>query len=137
MAQAWRTVFNPMYARHSEHDGKINVWGCFAYSGVGHLFHIHRLLDQQKYRQILIHHMKPNVRDLFNGNNCIFQQDNDPKHTAKTVKAYLPFSFYTNTMAISITRLEPNRESMFSIQPQSVVLTSYLGALTTSHEPVT
>ena len=72
-----------------KHDGKINVWGCFAYSGVGHLFHIHGILDQQKYRQILIHHMKPSVRDLFNGNNCIFQQDNDPKHTARTVKAYL------------------------------------------------
>ena len=91
--RVWR-MHNERYATECmqgtvKHDKKINVWGCFADSGVGHLFRIHGILNQQKYRQLLIHHMRPSVRTLFNGNNCIFQQDNDPKHTARTVKAYL------------------------------------------------
>ncbi len=74
-----------------KHDRKINVWGCFAWSGVGHLCHVKGIIKATHYKQILIHHMNPSAKDLFSGSNrqnLIFQQDNDPKHTARIVKTY-------------------------------------------------
>jgi transposase len=72
-----------------KHDKKIMVWGCFAAHGVGDLLRVIGIMEQKQYRQILIHHMRPSLRRLFPRNNGIFQQDNDPKHTAKTLKRYL------------------------------------------------
>lgn len=72
-----------------KHSAKIMVWGAFCASGVGHFHRIHGKMDQQVYRQILISHMVPSARKLFANNSWVFQQDNDPKHTAKTVKQYL------------------------------------------------
>ena len=70
-----------------KHDKKINIWGCFSWYGVGHLYRIRGIMKATNYKQILIHHMIPSANDLFDG-NFIFQQDNDPKHTAKTTKKY-------------------------------------------------
>lgn len=71
--------------------GKIQVWGIFSYWGAGPLHRIHGIMDGEKYRQILIHHMAPYVKELEEktGYEIIFQQDNDPKHTCKKVKKYL------------------------------------------------
>ena len=44
--------------------------------------------DQHKYRQVLIHHAMPSGKRLIS-DGFAFAQDNDPKHTANTVKAYL------------------------------------------------
>ena len=48
-------------------------------------------MDGEKYRQILIHHMSPYVKELEEktGQKIIFQQDNDPKHACGKVKRYL------------------------------------------------
>ena len=72
-----------------KHDKKINVWGCFTFHGVGDIHRIHGIMDQQVYRQILIHHMRPSAERLFPDGDFIFQQDNDPKYTARSVKEYL------------------------------------------------
>ena len=71
--------------------GKINVWGIFSWWGAGPLYKIDGIMDGEKYRQILIHHMAPYCKDLEGktGIEIIFQQDNDPKHTCKKVKKYL------------------------------------------------
>ena len=42
-------------------------------------------MNAEKYRQILIHHTIPSGRQLI-GPRFIFQDDNDPKHTANKVK---------------------------------------------------
>src|SRR6202012_3352434 len=71
--------------------GKIQVWGIFTYWGAGPLYRINGIMDGEKYRQILIHHMAPHVKGLEGktGIDIIFQHDNDPKHTCKKVKKYL------------------------------------------------
>jgi transposase len=71
--------------------GSIQVWGCFNYGSKGPLYRIQGIMDGEKYRQILIHHMAPFLKDLKGdlGVEPIFQQDNDPKHTCKKVKKYL------------------------------------------------
>ena len=72
-----------------KHDKKINVWGCFTFHGVGDFHWILGIMDQHVYRQILIHHVRPSAQRLFPDGGFIFQQDNDPKHTARSVKEYL------------------------------------------------
>ena len=81
--------YNPELMQGSiKHDKKIMVWGCFAACGVGNLHRITGIMDKKVYQQILIHHMRPSGSKLFGSHNYVFQQDNDPKHTARTVKDY-------------------------------------------------
>lgn len=72
-----------------KHDIKINVWGCFCATGIGELYRIEGILDQYGYLDILETPMQLSVDLLFNRENFLFQQDNDPKHTANSVKSYL------------------------------------------------
>ena len=64
--------------------GSIFVWGCFTYLGVGYLTRIEGGLDGDLYRQILDDEFL-NTLEFYelNARDIIFQQDNDPKHTAK------------------------------------------------------
>lgn len=71
-----------------KHQKKIMVWGCFSWYGVGALYQIKGILKKEKYRQILIHQMRPSARRL-QGDDFVFQHDNDPKHTSHLVKNYL------------------------------------------------
>jgi len=69
--------------------GSIFVWGCLTSSGVGYLVRIEGGLDAELYCRIL-------EEDLFSSlhyydldtNDIIFQQDNDPKHTAIRTKKW-------------------------------------------------
>ena len=81
-----------------KHGGKINVWGCFSGHGIGKLYKVRGILEQNQYKQILIHHMIPSARALFGRNNWIFQQDNDPKHTARSVQNWLRNTRRLNVM---------------------------------------
>jgi hypothetical protein len=67
--------------------GSIMLWGCFSSAGTGKLVIIEGRMDSAKYREILEGHLFQPSRDLRLGRRFTFQQDNDPKHTAKaTVK---------------------------------------------------
>ena len=68
---------------------KINVWGCFSASGVGSLHMVQINMDQFQYQEILNEELPPSVEKVFGAKEWIFQQDNDPKHTAKWTKVYL------------------------------------------------
>lgn len=71
-----------------KHGGKsLMVWGCFGAAGVGELRQIHGIMDSFAYMRI--------VRDAglssaiaLAGPGYIYQQDNDPKHTSKTLQKF-------------------------------------------------
>lgn len=60
-----------------------------AASGVGRLAFIDGVMDQYQYKRILEGNLKDCVDGLGLGRSWIFQQDNDPKHTARSVKDWL------------------------------------------------
>lgn len=67
--------------------GNIMVWGCFSWQGVGPIHLIDGIMDRHVYKNILQTVMLPYADDnmplLWK-----FQQDNDPKHSSKTVKEW-------------------------------------------------
>ena len=63
--------------------GSIMLWGCFSSAGTGKLVRIEGKMDGAKYREILEENLFQSARDLGLGRRFTFQQDNDPKHTAK------------------------------------------------------
>lgn len=84
--RVWRR-HNERYAQNClqgsvKHDIKINVWGCFSAHGVGSLCLVDGILDQHQYMDILLEEMLPSAENLFGEGRWVFQQDNDPKHTA-------------------------------------------------------
>ena len=91
--RVWRlhnSRYKPRYCNGTvKHDTKIMVWGCFAAHGVGHLKRIEGIMDAQKYLDILDEPMIHSADLLFGRDNWKFQQDNDPKHTAKVVQEWM------------------------------------------------
>jgi transposase len=82
-------MLKPKHVKQTvKHDASIMVWGCFNSTGVGDIYIIEGTMNAAMYIRILSGHMLPSARRLFQG-NFIFQQDNDPKHTAKRTKAYM------------------------------------------------
>jgi transposase len=71
-----------------KHDQKVMVWGCFAAHGVGIITWIKGIMRKEHYEDILNDSMIPSANLLFGDDNFIFQQDNDPKHTANTIKEW-------------------------------------------------
>eukprot|EP01031_Cornospumella_fuschlensis_P025972 gene25972-31364_t len=65
------------------------VWGCFCYNAVGRLERINGTMDQEVYLDILEEPLMHSKDLLELGEDWIFQQDNDSKHTTKHVKEWL------------------------------------------------
>lgn len=68
--------------------GNIMVWGSFSWHGIGPLYLINDKMDQIQYREILQKEMLPYAKNNL-PKGWVFMHDNDPKHTAKVVKAWL------------------------------------------------
>ena len=67
--------------------GKVIVWGSCSWCGVGPLHRIQGTIDQHMYKEILENVMLPYAEE----NLPLvwkFQEDNDPKHTTKSVKMW-------------------------------------------------
>ncbi|KAL0148387.1 hypothetical protein M9458_056287 [Cirrhinus mrigala] len=65
------------------------LWGCFSAAGTGRLVAIEGKMNAAKYRDILDENPLQSAQDLRLGRRFTFQQDNDPKHTAKITKEWL------------------------------------------------
>ncbi|KAG2468538.1 TCB1 transposase, partial [Polypterus senegalus] len=65
--------------------GSIMLWG----AGTGRLVRIKGKMTAAMYRDILDENLLQSALDLRLGRRVIFQQDNDPKHTAKIPKEWL------------------------------------------------
>lgn len=70
--------------------GSVMIWGCMTSEGPGYATKIDNIMDQYLYKQILEDELKKTIEyyDL-DVPKIIFQHDNDPKHTAKSIKEWL------------------------------------------------
>ncbi|KAK3536212.1 hypothetical protein QTP86_000193 [Hemibagrus guttatus] len=66
--------------------GSIMLWGCFSVAGTGRLVRMKGKMNAAMYRDILDENLLQSALGLRLGRRFIFQQDNDPKHTAKITK---------------------------------------------------
>lgn len=69
--------------------GSLKVWGCFSWNGIGTLALIDEIMNAEKYIEILNENLKMAVLKIGIDEGFVFQQDNDPKHTAKKIKKFL------------------------------------------------
>lgn len=67
--------------------GNIKLWGAFSWYGVGPIYWIKEIMDQNEYAHILQEIMLPFAEDHM---PLIwkYQQDNDPKHTSRRAKQF-------------------------------------------------
>lgn len=66
-----------------KHDIKINVWGCFSAHGAGSIRLVEGNSDQYQYMEKIKKRYASQRREPVQKRRRTFQQDNDPKHTAK------------------------------------------------------
>ena len=69
------------------------LWGCFSAAGTGRLVRIEEKMNAGMYRDILDENLLQSAFDLRLERRFNFQQDNDPKHTAKISKEWLQYNF--------------------------------------------
>jgi transposase len=92
--RVWReknTAYNPVNTMPTvKHGGgSIMLWGCFSAKGTGRLHRIEGKMNGAMYREILNDNLLPSARALKLQRGWVFQQDNDPKHTAKATTQFL------------------------------------------------
>lgn len=87
----WKKTGEALKPKHVKqtvkHDAYIMAWGCFNSTGVGNIHVVEGIMNARMYIRIISTHMIPSASRLFES-EYIFQQDNDPKHTARVVKEY-------------------------------------------------
>ena len=76
-------------ARSKFGGGSVMLWGCFSTAGVGNLTKIDGTMNASYFVDILADNLPESIQDLHGQNHVVFQQDNDPKHSAKITKALL------------------------------------------------
>jgi hypothetical protein len=83
------------------------LWGCFSAARTGRLVRIEGTLNGAKYRKILDENLLQSGNNLRQGRRFTFQQDNDPKHTAKATLEWLQ----NNNVKVLVTQPKPRLES--------------------------
>jgi hypothetical protein len=69
--------------------GCVMVWGCFAGNQTGRLHRIKGIMDSKIYHSIMQNQLVPSIRDIFQGDDFVYMEDNDPKHTSHLCRNYL------------------------------------------------
>lgn len=85
-----KAEMNPRFTKKQvKHGGgNIKMWGSFSGRGVGPVRKVQGNLDQHQYKAILEETMLPYAEEHL-PIIWTFQHDNDPKHTARSVKSFL------------------------------------------------
>ena len=92
---AWKRDSEMLQPRHVQQTvkhggGNIKIWSCITYEGVGYIVWIKENLTQEIYKDILKDDFVKTIGEYdLDLEKIIFQQDNDPKHTARSVKEWL------------------------------------------------
>src|SRR5216684_1114324 len=91
----WKQVGEGLISREDQGTvkfggGKIMIWGCMGWEGVGQLAEVEGRMDADQYVAILEDHLVPSIEEsgIFE-EEAIFQQDKDPKHTSKKAKKWM------------------------------------------------
>uniref|UniRef100_A0AAZ3PPH4 Transposase n=1 Tax=Oncorhynchus tshawytscha TaxID=74940 RepID=A0AAZ3PPH4_ONCTS len=84
---AWRKPGTNPTLMHG--GSSIMLWGCFSAAGTGRLVRIEGKINGAKYREILDENLLQSTQDFRQERRFTFQQDNDPKHAAKTTQEWL------------------------------------------------
>uniref|UniRef100_A0AAZ3RKE9 Transposase n=1 Tax=Oncorhynchus tshawytscha TaxID=74940 RepID=A0AAZ3RKE9_ONCTS len=79
----WRKPGTIPTVKHG--DGSITLWGYFSAAGTGRLVRIEGKMNGATYREKLLQ----STQELRLGSRFTFQQNNDPKHTAKATHEWL------------------------------------------------
>ena len=91
----WKRDDEQLQPRHVKQTvkhggGSIMAWGCFTASGPGFVCQIQGRMDQILYRSILEDELLQTIAYYgLDAKQVIFQQDNDPKHTSRSVQNWL------------------------------------------------
>lgn len=64
------------------------IYACFSWYKVGNLVPIHGIMNSDKYINILNKNLEESTLKMDLDDDWMFQQDNDPKHTAKKTKQF-------------------------------------------------
>lgn len=72
--------------------GSLMVWGCFGANGVGKLHFIDGIMTARQYIDILKKNLRKSAKKLGCKKKFIFQQDNDPKHTALDTRLWILYN---------------------------------------------
>lgn len=72
--------------------GSVMVWGCFSAAGVGNLHFIDGIMTAKGYINILKKNLKQSAEKMGISRDFIFQQDNDPKHTALDSRLWIMYN---------------------------------------------
>ena len=68
--------------------GSVLVWGCMTNKRVDPLRFIDEIMTKEVYLNIVREKLIPSIRKLIKKGPYLFQQDNDPKHTAIVAKEF-------------------------------------------------
>lgn len=85
---AWSRSDKPV-APMVKHPFKLHMWGAICARGKVGMCTFVENMDRHLYRQILNENLYDNATSIYGRQRWIFQQDNDPKHTSKDVRADL------------------------------------------------
>src|SRR5262249_36116029 len=75
--------------RSSMAGGSIMIWGCMTVHSPGFMCKLNRTMDRHVYKDILKEELAATIEYYdMDPSKVIFQHDNDPKHTAKSVREW-------------------------------------------------
>lgn len=91
--RVWRRSGEALQDKHLQPTvkhggGNIMVWGCFSWFGVGNLAVINGIMTADGYIDVLNENLEESLLKMGLEEKYTFQQDNDPKHTAKKTLAF-------------------------------------------------